>query len=319
MPKEKITELNLIPLEKLIPSKDVRKQCEKEGRIFDLREQATLVCNNTTLSNSERINLLSQISEKIKAEGCKCPKLLEQIEQYKNHQKYLLKRFYSTEELQYFEIQIWDRDSESFEDCDVAFSSINKAFDYVQSEKMDDFESDLEEILSSCPLQITKRYMNDEWHKITCLFKNTKEPFEMESYSIDALPWDSDFFENAYILMPHPFRLGDFVKTIGTNQVGILRGSRTEEEYQKDQAFYKKLAEKGISDFTDVCCTADYLEPCYDNKKQFCFSHHHPSLVNLEFAEIKEEDPHYELMKQAQALVRGKGSLEMFSAEILKN
>ncbi len=56
-------------LEKLIPSKDVRKQCEKEGRNFDLREQATLVWNNSALLVDERLALFEQILEQVKKDS----------------------------------------------------------------------------------------------------------------------------------------------------------------------------------------------------------------------------------------------------------
>lgn len=58
----------MISLEELIPSRAVREQCILENRVFDLREQATLVWNNPELSNRGRLELL----EEIKEEAGKC-------------------------------------------------------------------------------------------------------------------------------------------------------------------------------------------------------------------------------------------------------
>lgn len=301
--------VNEIKLEKLIPSNAVRKQCEKEGRIFDLREQAALVWNNPELSNRGRLELLEEIKEEA-GKDLVWQTLKIQIEERIKIQKELEKKFFSTEEKQYFKISYRDKQSKTFETERILFSDAEKASDYAFKE--------LAEFALGNEFKITKLYL-DSTDEVCAVYSGWNEISDIYSFSFDPIDTcDKYRFENAFVLLPHPFRLGDFVRTMGCEKIGIFRGCRTEEDYLKEQAFYKKLEEKGLPDFTDVCCTAEYLESCYDNKKQFCFSHNHPCLINLEFAEIKEEDPHYELMKQAQLLVRGKGSLDIFSAEILK-
>jgi len=47
----------------LIPSRAVRERCILENRVFDLREQATLVWNNPKLSNRGRLELLEEIKK----------------------------------------------------------------------------------------------------------------------------------------------------------------------------------------------------------------------------------------------------------------
>lgn len=302
--------VNEIKLEKLIPSNAVRKQCEKEGRIFDLREQATLVWNNPDLMDDERLDLLREIQKQAR-EDSRWEELCKQIEERIKSQVKLGKKFFSIEEKQFFRISYRDKDSKTLEEERMLFSDAESAKKYAYSE------------LSDCALNeeyiITKGYL-DSKDEICAVFNQQDELKDLYSYNFDPIDdCDNSRFENAYVLLPHPFRLGDFVRTMGCEKIGIFRGCRTEENYLKEQAFYKKLEEKGLPDFTDVCCTADFLESYYKNPNQFGFSHHHPSLINLEFAEIKNEDPHYELMKQAQALVRGEGSLDLFTAEILKN
>ena len=71
-------------------------------------------------------------------------------------------------------------------------------------------------------------------------------------------------------------------------------------------------------DTTDISCRVEALEPSYNNKKQLCFQHYHPSLLTLEYAELKEDVENFELLKAAQALMQGKGSLEVFCNYLLK-
>lgn len=300
---------NSIDIKLLIPSRAVREQCILENRVFDLREQATLVWNNPKLSNRGRLELLEEIKEEAGKDSV-WQVLKIQIEDRIKIQKELEKKFFSTEEKQYFKISYRDKQSKAFETERILFSDAEKASDYA-------FKELLEFTLRN-EFTITKGYL-DSTDEVCAVYPGWNEISDIYSFSFDPIDTcDNSRFENTFVLLPHPFRMGDFVHTMGCEKIGIFRGCKNEANYQKEQAFHKELEKKGYSDFTDVCCTADYLEPCYDNKKQFCFSHNHPSLINLEFAEIKEEDPHYELMKQAQALVRGDGSLEMFTAEILK-
>ena len=300
---------NNMDIKLLIPSRAVREQCILENRVFDLREQATLVWNNPKLSNRGRLELLEEIKEEAGKDSV-WQALKIQIEERIKIQKELEKKFFSIEEKQYFKISYQDKSTRKIEEERMLFSDAEKVNDYA-------FKELLEFTLGN-EFTITKGYL-DSTDEICAVYDGCNEISDIYSFSFDPVDYcDNSRFENTYVLLPHPFRKGDFVKTKGSDEIGIFRGCKDEQDYQKSQEFHKGLADKGISDFTDVCCTADYLEPCYENKKQFCFSHNHPSLINLEFANIKEEDPYYELMKQAQALVRGDGSLEMFTAEILK-
>lgn len=301
---------NSMDIKLLIPSRAVREQCILENRVFDLREQATLVWNNPKLSNRGRLELLEEIKEEAGKDSV-WQVLKIQIEERIKIQKKLEKKFFSTEEKQYFKITYRDKQSKALETERMLFSAAEKANDYA-------FKELLEFTLGN-EFTITKGYL-DSTDEICAVYSGWNEISDINSLSYDSLDTcDNNRFENAFVLLPHPFRMGDFVQTMGCEEIGIFRGCKNEADYQKEQAFHKELEKKGYSDFSDVCCTVEYLEPYYKNKNQFCFSHNHPGLINLEFAEIKQEDPHYELMKQAQALVRGDGFLEMFTAEILKN
>ncbi len=72
--------MNSIDLEKLIPSRAVRERCILEGRVFDLREQATLVWNNPQLSYRGRLELLEEIRNEAEKDS-QWKELKKQIEE----------------------------------------------------------------------------------------------------------------------------------------------------------------------------------------------------------------------------------------------
>lgn len=301
---------NSIDIKLLIPSRAVREQCILENRVFDLREQATLVWNNPELKDGERFDLLRQILKQAK-EDSKWKDLCEQIQERINIRTELERIFFATEEKQYYQIEHINSSTKKLALSLKHYSDLNSAKKYVHKG-----------LIKHClngEYRIHKSYIDSDSERDIIAVFDCHDSLVQIYYLTDRSFWDDNSrFENGYVLIPHPFRMGDFVHTMGCEEIGIFRGCKNEADYQKEQAFHKELEKKGYSDFSDVCCTAEYLEPYYKNENQFCFSHDHPSLVNLEFAGIKEEDPHYELMKQAQSLVRGDGSLEMFTAEILK-
>ena len=206
-----------IPLEKLIASKDIIAQCQKENHVFTPFEQAVLIYQNPKLTHEEKLNLLQQIDEAIKNDA-----------EYK------------------------------------------------------ELHNQLEERIR------TKDAKPIEWfHK--------------------------EHFANAFIEVPYPFRNGDFVHTIGDNKIAIFVSCKDEKDYKEGIKFRNNLMKKGtVLDTTDISCRVEALEPSYKNPQQLCFQHYHPSLLTLEYAELKESDEHYELLKSAQALMQGKGSLETF-------
>lgn len=128
-----------------------------------------------------------------------------------------------------------------------------------------------------------------------------------------------EHFANAFIEVPYPFRNGDFVYTIGDPKIAIFSSCKDENDYKKGIKFRKNLIKKGIGlDTTDISCRVESLEPSYKNPQQLCFQHYHPSLLTLEYAELKEDSENYVLLKSAQELMQGRGSLEVFCEYLLK-
>ena len=128
-----------------------------------------------------------------------------------------------------------------------------------------------------------------------------------------------EHFANAFIEVPFPFRNGDLVHTIGDSKIAIFSSCKDEKDYKKGIKFRQNLQKKGAGlDTTDISCRVESLEPSYKNPQQLCFQHYHPSLLTLEYAELKEDDENYVLLKTAQELMQGRGSLEVFCESLLK-
>lgn len=142
---------NSIDIKKLIPSKDVRAQCEKEGRVFNLREQATLVWNNPELGNDERIDLLQEIQMQAK-EDSQWKDLSKQIAERIESQLILERRFFNEEEKQFYKIRYWDKESNEYKNSSIFFSDFDHAKKY--------FYEELWEFSSGTDYSIIKCYLD---------------------------------------------------------------------------------------------------------------------------------------------------------------
>ena len=312
------SKLQIISLEKLIPSNAVREQCIKEKHRFTVREQATLVCNNTELSNVERLELLDKIKKQIEAEKLPYKNLLNQIKTYTDRQLYLEKRFYSDEPGEYFKLSMWDYFSKKYEESDALFSSLENALKFAEEKRLSDLDTPQSKTEFIHPVKVTKHYMDNPYHEITCTYKRADSLFDVESYSINNIPFDSDFFENTYVDVPYPFRNGDLVKTKGTCDTGIFSSCKDEKEYKKNRKWLKDRFLSGETiDFSDVSCRVEYVESQYKNPEQKTFSHSHPLLTLLEYSEVSKKEKDFMLLKIGQCLMRGEGSLEALCNELL--
>jgi hypothetical protein len=70
-------------IEFAVPSKEVRDYCAKIGRIFAPYELATLICQNTLLSYSQKDALLAELVPELRAEPDSKTKTISGV--YKNH------------------------------------------------------------------------------------------------------------------------------------------------------------------------------------------------------------------------------------------
>ena len=121
--------------------------------------------------------------------------------------------------------------------------------------------------------------------------------------------YESVWYDQNYITLPHPFRKGDIVAVYDKNRrkkplIGIMWAPKSDEDFC---IFDKRTKNdlKGFVDFTDVCTTVDFLSP-----ENGFFRHAHPNPVWIEYAELDEDSPMARFLRSAVKLQNGNGSLE---------
>ena len=136
---------------------------------------------------------------------------------------------------------------------------------------------------------------------LTFFWDNEIERDDKENQS---LIFDNHRFENAFIAVPNPFELGDFVRRTGGGESGIVAASRKE----NDERVKKALSgEWGAVDFFDSGITVDFLD------KKGNFGHAHISPAFLEKFKPQKDDEDYDLLMTASAVYRGECTLDWFT------
>lgn len=121
--------------------------------------------------------------------------------------------------------------------------------------------------------------------------------------------YESVWYDQNYITLPHPFRKGDIVAVYGKDRrkkplIGIMWAPKSDEDFWIfDKRTKNEL--KGFVDFTDVCTTVDFLSP-----EDGFFSHAHPNPVWIEYAQLDENSPQARFLRSSVKLQNGEGSLE---------
>ena len=289
----------MINLEKLIPSKVVREQCIEENRTFNLLEQASLAWNNPVLTMHEKLNLLKIVLEEGKSDPI-WRNFCQQIEERIEFQTKFETAYYSREEGQYYKISYYDKNFERKEIEDL-FSESSTAQAFV-------FNYCLREC-RNFEYAVTKRRIGYAG-EIRAEFNGDREIISLQSDYMDYLELRENRFENHYFVIPFPFRNGDLVKVMNAGPIGIFRGCKTKKEY-------KKLIQNNKTYtgpiFLPEGCLMERIGNLPLDKSTKRFIRYYPNLTLLEYADPKEEIPHYKLLKEAQNLLKGKGSFHSFS------
>lgn len=306
-----------------VPSKEVRDYCEKMGRIFAPYELATLICQNTLLSYSQKDVLLAELVPELRAESnaktriisgifknsYSAAEIADEIESYigmeKKLEEYLLNDFPgNVYELEYEESASYRRDPFM---CGV-FSSINKVYERMEKE-INDFKDFKEKILS---FRLTKYKLDDRDNYVYGKFIPEKgNPDKFNLHYLDSSFMGDEYyskhhdgFEDLLVLIPHPFRNGDIIRRIDDGQMGVVCN------LQDDEAFFESLRirEKRGGDITDVGIPADYLEDetfTYDHLAFF------PTLCEkVDIAACKDSNPAMPLLEACATVMKGNGSFE---------
>lgn len=313
----------IIPIEKLIPSKDVRKYIEEQKKDFTPEEEATLIYLSNSLDFENKLDFLKRISLYCESLDSKLSKEINRVVQQMNGEEIKLLReennsFY-TVTYYYPTYNTWDKYEE-------VFSTFEKAKEFVTSQFLED--EWLEE--SPTKIKIRKWYIDKkdgEWIQgeyninfklVDIQYSNIKDFEEFEN--------KKDFTWN-YVEIPHPFRRGDIVKNLVDGKIYIVTYPKDDVDYELDIERNKKFKEENKIDIFDMGL---YLEGL--KKDQFTESHALPS--NLEFVDF-ENEPNYkgsknsktevvtmfkvldetkkDLLKETSSLLKGDGCLELFT------
>ena len=123
--------------------------------------------------------------------------------------------------------------------------------------------------------------------------------------------YSDKLFYNAFVSMPFPFELGDYVKYVdgyngdyansGDTLIGIVSVSR--ENYEG----FLERAKTMYVDFSDAQVTTTFI------KESGELTHHHVAPIFLEKAEIDEEADWFNLAQHTRWMIMGEGALDFFT------
>ena len=123
--------------------------------------------------------------------------------------------------------------------------------------------------------------------------------------------YSDKLFYNAFVPMPFPFELGDYVKNVdgyngeyassGDTLIGIVSVSRG--NYEE----FLERAKTMYVDFSDAQVTTTFI------KESGEITHHHVSPIFLEKAEVDEETEWFDLARHTRWMIMGDGALDFFT------
>lgn len=290
-----------------IPSKAVRDYCR--GKItLTTRQKGTLVFNNPYLEEDICHQLYGILIEDAHKEGDELTErqLRKRLETEKKQHKMFFEpgtdEFYRNEKYCY-SYRICE--SEWVRDVLGHFSNFEKAKEAALKDIENFFKKPVR-------FDVIKYYLDSEKEIV---YRFNEKGNALSGYStyfeeLDCFAGEDNPFEDEYVQIPYPFRKGDFVRTIGDEEIGIFAMHENEGDYEKYQ---KKMQDFMTDDkymkidVTDMSVRAEYYDPGTKS-----FSHNHPAICTLEYAEITDDMPHSKVLKAASDLMKGCGSIEVF-------
>ncbi len=314
----------------ILPSKDMRSCCIAENRIFLPWETASLLYMNTHIPFAKRQELFKQLAEHIestnpsKTENVAYPHISDfnVLNQLKNHiacEEFLLDKFYDSHEGTYSYVIHNENDDYRAARYEYFYSTAEKAkVDALQ--ELEKYHRKENGEYETNEIRITRFFIDKrttlegiftlkgELQSLYFCGENIQSILPENFQRYYDLP-NPDYFAEKYVHLPHPFRAGDFVRTIGEKDIGIYTGDKNDESYHQNQIRLKKLASNPKLifpiDFSDISCRVEYFDP-----KLKLFSHSHPSLTDLEKVDLPEDFKYKDLFVTASELLRSGGSIE---------
>lgn len=281
---------------KAIPSRAVREQCKKFGRVFSLAELATLVHNNPLLLHTERLDALELIGKELRADGEEA--VSAQIERCLHREMAMEKELFNTySDAEFYEIFFASGD-DGEEERLSPFSTMADAFRAMEAAHGGNVKA---------PCRIEKRYIGNPQNYVVGVFRDAPRDTP-QLVSLASPLFDQPFaewkrsFEGAYVSVPHPFRSGDLVAVIGgaAHDVGVFASCIDDADWERQEARLCGMGAGG-ADATDIAGTR--VEFLGDDGR---FTHDHPDARFLEYAGLPDGDPRKPALEVAAELLRGK-------------
>lgn len=110
--------------------------------------------------------------------------------------------------------------------------------------------------------------------------------------------------DDVYFVIPYPFLLGDVVRVLGRDLIGIVIGPKNQEE--KEAEYKRYLEKKDTLDFSDCAIVVEFPD------EQGHFSHYHINPMYLEYAMLEEGSPDEMILSAARDIVQGMSTIEYF-------
>lgn len=278
-------------VEKYIPSKDVKAKIEADNWMFSDRDKAAIIWNTEKTLSERYADLIKimqetddeilkgQISERIRYDAVAFNLFNENkrgfmyaTNTYEYPGEDYIIGYYASAELAY---EAGRREGFGFKIEKFQIISEDtikmKQWSVVSPILVKDEDKQIEELdIPGSPVAVLEYNADgkliDYWS-----YEVTKE----DKLLVDSL--GRHRFENAYVVLPNPFELGEYVRLIGTTEIGRVDVS------QEDWARYVKKAQEpdAIDDYLDASITIRYN---YDK-----WAHDHFSPLYLERVNIDKE------------------------------
>ena len=289
-----------ITMRELIPSKDVREYMEKKGKKLTDFERATLAYNYPGLSIGGRLELLKEIMDTTQDQ-----KLLGQIRERIAYHKKCVEKFYENKKGMMYVLETYDEDDWRpadwcyFASGELAYASGKKLGECFSIAKYRIFEKEID--------------MEEDGHySVSNLHYDEKG--DLWNCSSDEVAWegeldedDEERFEDAYVDLPYPFRTGDLVREVGSDEIGVVQSERTDEEYELFRTKAEKMRQEGyFNSYGDASIPIEYPD---ENGN---FGHSHVLVANIEYAVPDENDPKREVLEYASLMLKKRCYIQEF-------
>ena len=293
-------------MRELIPSKDVREYMEKKGKKLTDFERATLAYNYPNISIGERLELLEEIMDTTQDQ-----KLVGQIRERIEYHKKCVEKFYEDKKGMVYVLERYDEDDWRpvdwccFVSGEQAYTSGKKLGECFSISKYRIFEEEVD-------MEEDRHYSVSDLHY--------DEKGDLWNCSSDGVAWegeldeyDEERFEDTYVDLTYPFRTGDLVREVGSDEIGVVQSQRTDEEYELFRKRAEEMRQEGhFNSYGDASIPVEYPD------KNGNFGHSHVLIANIEYAIPDENDPKREVLTYASLMLKDRCYIQEFQMECEK-